>query len=80
MEPRVVALFGATSSTSKNVVIAQMAQSSHVHSLYARLLITHTSTLQLAGLRHGGALARLWSPTKRVWAIVGSVQRVTTDQ
>lgn len=79
MEPRVVAFSGATSSTSKYVRIAQMAQSSHVHSLCPPSWATHASTY-VVGLKQGGALTKAfhhqWRSLGRCW----DDEKVITDQ
>jgi hypothetical protein len=76
MEPRVVAFSGATSSTSKYVRIAQMAQSSHVHSLCPPSWVTHASTyLYVVGLKQGGSIPRLFITDGKVWAVVGMMKR-----
>ncbi|UKZ69493.1 uncharacterized protein TrAtP1_010499 [Trichoderma atroviride] len=79
MEPRVVAFTGATSSTSKNVRIAQMAQSSHVHSLCPPSRFAQY--LHVVGLKQGGgSLPRLFTTDGKVWAVVGMMKKVITDQ
>lgn len=69
MEPRVVAFTGATSSTSKNVRIAQMAQSSHVHSLCPPSRIAQY--LHVVGLKQGGFFSKAfhhrWKSLGRCW-------------
>jgi hypothetical protein len=74
MEPRVVAFSGATSSTSKYVRIAQMAQSSHVHSLCPPSWAAHASThWHVVALKQGAnSLPRLFSsPMEKSGLLLG---------